>query len=321
MSLHRELLFFCLCLLSQTVNAHAMGSSFLHIEEQSPGKFVLRWVPDKGLKSLATAVEPHLPQHCKPRSLIVDCGTKGLVGPISFTNLPLHADVVVRVEWLNGNQLTEFLADDSQSIILTEADNGAGSWYQVLFSYTLIGIEHILTGIDHLLFVLGLVILVGYGRRLLWTITAFTLAHSLTLALSVTGLVSVSQTPVEIVIALSIMLVAAEALDTRVTLARNQPWLVAFIFGLVHGLGFAGALREVGLPEHALLLSLFSFNLGVELGQLTVVLGLYGLSLLGTRKFIPAVQLRPALSLVIYLIGGFGAYWSISRTSAMFGLG
>jgi hypothetical protein len=237
------------------------------------------------------------------------------VGDIHFENLPLHADVVVRIEWLNGGEYTQSVAGQSQSVQLTAVDNGASSRLQVLTTYIEIGIEHILLGIDHLLFVAGLLLLVGFKRQLFWTITAFTLAHSLTLALSVSQVISVSQTAVEIIIALSILLVAAESLDRRITLARRYPWLVAFIFGLVHGLGFAGALREVGLPEHELPLSLLAFNLGVEFGQLGVILGLYLISLLLNQLLSSRQLIRPVTVISAYVVGILGAYWTISRSA------
>jgi hypothetical protein len=161
---------------------------------------------------------------------------------------------------------------------------------------------------------------VGFKRQLIWTITAFTLAHSLTLVLSVVQVVSVSQTPVEIIIALSILLVAAESLDKRTTLARRYPWLVAFIFGLVHGLGFAGALREVGLPEHELQLSLLAFNLGVEFGQLGVILSLYIISLLIKQLLSNNQQMRPVTLISTYVIGTLGAYWTLSRSTELISL-
>ena len=140
-------------------------------------------------------------------------------------------------------------------------------------TYFKLGVEHILLGFDHLLFVLALLFLVEGWRRLLGTITAFTVAHSLTLAAATFGWVQVPQAPVEAVIALSIMFVAVEILHRqrgRTGIATRKPWVVAFVFGLLHGLGFAGALREIGLPDDAIPLALAFFNVGVEAGQLLV---------------------------------------------------
>ena len=143
----------------------------------------------------------------------------------------------------------------------------------------------------------------------MWTVTAFTLAHSLTLALSALGWLALRSPPVEATIALSIVLVACEALRKEATLSRRWPALVAFIFGLVHGLGFAGALKEIGLPQNHLSVALLTFNLGVEAGQLLVV----GLALLIYR----AVAARPRFALArapaLYAIGAIAAYWSIGR--------
>jgi hydrogenase/urease accessory protein HupE len=174
-------------------------------------------------------------------------------------------------------------------------------------------VEHILTGFDHLMFVLALLFLVGFNRRLVLTISAFTLAHSLTLALSALGLLTLRSPPVEATIALSIMLVAAEALNQQPTLSRRWPALVAFIFGLVHGLGFAGALKEIGLPQNHLPVALLTFNVGVELGQLLVVGIAYLLYRMLSRSnatYSKFVLLRtPAL----YAVGSIAAYWSLGR--------
>jgi hydrogenase/urease accessory protein HupE len=315
MKIDKGLLFLTLWLFSQVALGHAMGSSFLHLTEATPGVFMQHWVPAKQIERLSLAVDPQYPAHCNRQGVVIDCGNRGLVGDIHFLNLPLHADVVVRIEWLNGGEYTQSVAGQTQSVQLTPADNGASSRLQVLTTYIVIGIEHILLGIDHLLFVAGLVLLVGFQRQLIWTITAFTLAHSLTLVLSVTKVVTVSQTPVEIIIALSILLVATESLDKRITLARRYPWLVAFVFGLVHGLGFAGALREVGLPEHELPLSLLAFNLGVEFGQLGVILGLYLISLLLNQLLSSRQLIRPVTVISAYVVGILGAYWTISRSA------
>ena len=159
----------------------------------------------------------------------------------------------------------------------------------------------------------GLLFLVGFRRRLVWTITAFTVAHSLTLASAALGWLTLRPAPVEACIALSIVLVAAEALRQRATLARRLPALVAFVFGLVHGLGFAGALQEIGLPQAHLPLALLAFNLGVEAGQLAGVAAAWaGVALLQRTPW-PARLRKPAL----YAIGSMAAYWSWLRIAAM----
>jgi hydrogenase/urease accessory protein HupE len=186
---------------------------------------------------------------------------------------------------------------------------------EIASAYTALGVEHILTGVDHLLFVIGLLFLVGFNRRLVWTITAFTAAHSLTLACSALGWLVLRSPPVEATIALSIMLVAGEALHQRKTLARRWPALVAFLFGLVHGLGFAGALKEIGLPDNHLLVALLTFNVGVEIGQLLTVAAAWGLWRLSARW----PQVEKARTALLYGIGSVAAYWSWLRVMAILG--
>jgi hydrogenase/urease accessory protein HupE len=194
------------------------------------------------------------------------------------------------------------------------ADDRRGLW-EIASAYTVLGIEHILTGYDHLMFVFALLFLVGFQRKLVWTITAFTAAHSLTLVSAAMGWLTLRSPPVEATIALSIILVAGEALHQRMTLARRWPALLAFLFGLVHGLGFAGALKDIGLPDNYLPAALLTFNLGVEIGQLaTVGIALVLWRLL--RGWAPLAKLRtPAL----YGIGSMAAFWTWGRVIAIVG--
>jgi hydrogenase/urease accessory protein HupE len=179
-------------------------------------------------------------------------------------------DVLVRIESLGGATQTERLSPTKTTFVVQAAPDSS----EVAATYLRLGIEHILFGFDHLLFVLALVILVWDWRRVALTVTAFTVAHSITLAAATLGLVNVPGPPVEAAIALSIVLVAVEIVNARrgmPSLTVRWPWLVAFCFGLLHGLGFAGALAEVGLPHHAIPIALLFFNLGVEIGQLVFV--------------------------------------------------
>ena len=185
-------------------------------------------------------------------------------------------------------------------------------------TYLRLGVEHILFGIDHLLFVLALLILVQGGRRLLVTVTAFTLAHSLTLADATLGLVRMPQRPVEAVIALSIMFVATEIVrgrEGRPGLRAERPWMVAFTFGLLHGFGFAGALREVGLPQQAIPVALLFFNVGVELGQLMFIASVLAVAAVARRIAQRVALPRPAWAWRVpaYAIGTVTAYWTIER--------
>ena len=233
-------------------------------------------------------------------------------------------DVLVRIESLGGATQTERLSPTKTRFVVQTAP---GAW-EVAATYLRLGIEHILMGFDHLLFVLALVILVRDWRRVVLTVTAFTVAHSITLAAATLGLVNVAGPPVEAAIALSIVLVAVEIVNARrgtPSLAARWPWIVAFCFGLLHGFGFAGALAEVGLPHHAIPLSLLFFNLGVEIGQLVFVAAVLTIGGLFRRAI--ALRLEPSLVqptvnrldvTAAYAIGAVAAYWLIERTSAFF---
>ena len=233
-------------------------------------------------------------------------------------------DVLARVETLGGAVQTERLAPTRTSFVV-QATPTAGD---VAVSYLRLGVEHILFGFDHLLFVLALVILVRDWSRVVLTVTAFTVAHSLTLAAATLGFVSVPGPPIEAAIALSIVLVAVEIVEARrgkTSLAARWPWLIAFCFGLLHGFGFAGALAEVGLPHHAIPIALLFFNLGVEIGQLAFVAAV--LTAGGLFRSAMALRLEPALVqrtvnrldvITAYAIGTMAAFWLIERTSAFF---
>jgi hydrogenase/urease accessory protein HupE len=187
---------------------------------------------------------------------------------------------------------------------------------QVARAYTRMGIEHILGGVDHLLFVLGLLLLVRGAWLLVKTITAFTIAHSITLAAATLGWVHVPQPPVEAVIALSILFLASELAKQyqgHIGLMERYPWIVAFVFGLLHGFGFADALRRIGLPQSDIPLALFAFNVGVELGQLGFIAAMLGLLVLAKRINLAALlehYLRPAAP---YAIGVLASFWLWER--------
>jgi hydrogenase/urease accessory protein HupE len=250
----------------------------------------------------------------------------GLAGQIiSIEGLSgTSTDVLVRIESFGGTTQTERLSPTKTTFVVQTA---SGAW-EVATTYLRLGIEHILLGFDHLLFVLALVILVRDWRRVVLTVTAFTVAHSITLAAATLGLVDVPGPPVEAAIALSIVLVAVEIVNARrgmPSLAARWPWLVAFSFGLLHGFGFAGALAEVGLPHHAIPIALLFFNLGVEIGQLAFVAAVLATGELFSHavalRFEPASVQRTINRLDVtaaYAIGTVAAYWLIERTSAFF---
>jgi hydrogenase/urease accessory protein HupE len=233
-------------------------------------------------------------------------------------------DVLVRVESRAGAIQTERLSP-TRTAFVVQAAPGPG---EVAATYLRLGVEHILFGFDHLLFVLALVILVRDWRRVAMTVTAFTIAHSITLAAATLGVVDVPGPPVEATIALSIVLVAVEILNARrgkPSLTARLPWLAAFCFGLLHGFGFAGALAEVGLPHHAIPVALLFFNLGVELGQLVFVAAVLSSTWL-LRRAASRLWATPRVTLAFdrldgamaYGIGVVAAYWLIERTAAFF---
>ena len=194
--------------------------------------------------------------------------------------------------------------------------SGVQSGLEVAQTYVLLGVDHILTGVDHLLFVLALILLIRDHWMLVKTITAFTVAHSITLAGAALGYLSMPQAPVEATIALSIAFVASELAKAQPgerRLSESYPWVIAFAFGLLHGFGFAGALKEIGLPQSDVPLALFTFNLGVEAGQLMFVAAvLLGFKVVKALYDFPAPAWRMAAA---YGIGTISTFWLISRVS------
>lgn len=238
---------------------------------------------------------------------------------IGFPALPgSGVDLLVRVERLDGSEQLGRVLPTFPSFTPTPSPGA----FEVARTYTWIGIEHILLGFDHLLFVLALVMIVRSTRKLLITVTAFTIAHSITLSLATLGLVHVPSPPVEAIIALSIVFVASEILQQRrgrEGLASRKPWLVAFSFGLLHGFGFAGALAEVGLPENAIPLALLFFNIGVEIGQLIFIVGVLAAYHLLRRLVAGRFELARLAPIPVYFIGGLASYWVFERVSGFWG--
>lgn len=239
----------------------------------------------------------------------------GLVGQtIRFEGKAVGAtDVIARVEWADGTSQVERLPTTRlEFTVKAPADVG-----QIAWSYLVLGVEHILGGIDHLLFVLALLLIVRGGIRIVATVTAFTVAHSITLVAATLGWVHVPGPPVEATIALSIVFVAAEVvhgLRGRPGLTARAPWVVAFSFGLLHGFGFAGALAEVGLPQKAIPVALLMFNVGVELGQLLFVAVVLGLMAMARR--LSWHWPRWADYATPYAIGSIAMFWVIERVGA-----
>lgn len=310
------LLCFSMLAVSSLAWAHEFSPAVLSLKElEEPNSFNVEWVAPR-LERGSAPVKPRYPQQCRQQGDRLVCGADGLRGELGFDGLEgTNVEVIVQVEWNDGRTLTQTLTGTRPSLDLSQGAGLTGAPLQLAAAYTALGVEHILGGFDHLLFVLGLLLVVGYQKQLIWTITAFTLAHSITLASGAVGFWTLPSRPVETCIALSILLVAAEALHDRPTLTRARPYAVSFGFGLLHGFGFSGALREIGLPAGQVPLALLTFNLGVELGQLLVVGALY-LLWLGLRRIQPE-HLRVPRALLVYGMGTVAVYWTLERVAPL----
>ena len=310
----RCLLLFAVALLPRPSPAHEMSMAEMELRELSRGDFVWQWTAS-GSRPVADELTPVWPDTCTAEANMLRCGEDGLTGTLQVKGVgKRYSAAMVRVYWLDGQSRVYTITSSQPEVrLFGSADDRRGKG-EIATAYTALGIEHILAGIDHLLFVLALLFLVGFNRKLVATITAFTVAHSITLALSALGWLTLRSPPVEATIALSIMLVAGEALHKQPTLSRRYPALVAFLFGLVHGLGFAGALKEIGLPQNHLLVALLTFNVGVELGQLLVVAVAY----LASRLLNRWPEAERARTPALYLIGSIAAYWSFQRVYTIF---
>jgi hydrogenase/urease accessory protein HupE len=293
--------------------AHEITMAEMELRETLPGQFLWQWIAT-GNNELGEGLTPLWPNACNADASILRCGEQGLRGSFGVEGVgEKYSALVVKIHWLDGQATVHTLTAAQPTTQLFGSADDRRTFGEIAAAYFVLGVEHILSGFDHLLFVLALLFLVGFNRKLVLTITAFTLAHSLTLALSALGLLTLRSPPVEATIALSIALVAGEALHGGSTLARRWPAVVAFLFGLVHGLGFAGALKEIGLPQDHLPVALLTFNLGVEAGQLLVVAA----ALVAYRALARRPRLAFARVPALYAIGAVAAYWSIERIAAL----
>jgi hydrogenase/urease accessory protein HupE len=312
---------------------HALQPGYLELRLIDVDLYAVIWrVPAVAGRPMAISAE--LPESCVPRvpgRSVFDglahvyrwtarCpdGIEG--GLVHVAGLAQTAtDVLVRFDLGSGESQTKRLTAEDPSFVVPTTPSAL----DVIQSYTLLGIDHILGGIDHLAFVLALLLIVKGTRKTIATITAFTLAHSISLAGATLGFVTVPGPPVEAAIALSIVFVAAEIIHGRrghPGLTERFPWLVAFIFGLLHGFGFAGALSEVGLPSSSIPMALLFFNVGVEIGQLLFIAGAFAFFALARGVAGRVAGLRPerplrtlAEAIPPYAIGSFAVFWLIQR--------
>jgi hydrogenase/urease accessory protein HupE len=311
---------------------HEARPAYLEIKETAPGRYEVLWrtpvlsgmrlpvalkLPE-GLRNVKEPVVQELTDSLLERRSI-DAGAGGLGGKrIEFPGLQgTITDVLVRVQSLDGAHST-MIVRPSQAWVEIAASQGP---LAVLGAYILHGIQHISFGIDHLLFVLGLLLIVKDRWMLVKTVTAFTVAHSITLAIATLGYAEAPVVPLNAAIALSILFLGPEIVRSwrgETSLTIRHPWVVAFVFGLIHGFGFAGALTSAGLPRRDLPLALFGFNVGVEIGQVGFVL----LIVLLERSFrqLEIRWPRWAEALPGYVVGSLGAFWTIQRTAIMLGV-
>jgi hypothetical protein len=298
-------LFLALLSSSAGARAHDFEPGVLVLVETTAGRFDIAWSEPVDSQGSPGGVRAVFPQGCTHEAKVLDCGGP-LRGTISFEGMhESRMQVIVIVKWLDGTAFERLVGAKEPRI---EVAPGPG---RDAFTWISLGIEHIGIGFDHIAFVIGLLLVVGFNRRLVATITAFTAAHSVTLALAATGTLELPSRSVEAAIAASVVLVAREGMHDRQTFARRWPWLVALLFGLVHGLGFAGALGELGLPRDGAAFALLFFNVGVELGQLALVALAFVLVAIAGKRL--RNDPRPRLA-ACYVVGGLGAWWWVERT-------
>ena len=317
-------------LASMPAAAHELQPGFLELRESSPGRYDVLWkLPSLGSTDVRMPIVPVFPQTCRPlddaradragsawiftSSLQCEGGlagqTVGIEGLEAFTT-----DVLVRLQHADGRVETHVLKPVQPSVTLRRA----GDAQRGASVYLNLGIEHILLGVDHLLFVLGLLLIVRDRWMLVKTVTAFTVAHSITLAVATLGIAQVPPAPLNAAIALSILFLGPEVVrrwHAQTSFTIRHPWVVAFGFGLLHGFGFASGLAALGLPKAEIPLALLLFNVGVEIGQLAFVV----LVVLLERAFRQLEVVWPVVVARVpgYLVGTLGAYWTIQRVAVL----
>ncbi|MEE2677250.1 MAG: HupE/UreJ family protein [Myxococcota bacterium] len=308
--------------------AHRLAPSLLEVRETAPGRIAVFWKTPLQ-RPAGTSVEPVLPAGCVVESaepgvagtaatlrFSADCDSSLVGDRIAVRGLAeSRTEALLRLTLLDGRTYQAVLRGGSEEFVVPERQRASDVFWQ----YLRLGFFHILDGLDHLLFVLGLVLLVPQPRMLIWTVTSFTVGHSVTLSLAALGFVGLPAAPVELAIAATILVLAVElAHGERATpsLLRRFPWAVAAGFGLLHGLGFAGALAEVGLPQEEIPLALLAFNVGIEAGQL-----LFVAAVLAAKPFFRVLARGgPAwlARIPAYAIGSLAAYWCFERVAALF---
>ncbi len=300
-----------LALLSSGAAAHEMSMAEMEVRQISPREFLWQWTVS-GNRPANEVLTPVWPDGCQDEDNIVRCGDAGLQGVLTIKGIgKVYSAAMIRVYWRDAPMSVYTIAAGQPRARLSGPSDGVSPGPG---AYLYLGIEHIMLGVDHLLFVLGLLLIVGDRWMLLKTITAFTVAHSITLAVATFGIAHVPAAPLNASIALSILFLGPEIVrrwrgETSFTI--RHPWVVAFAFGLLHGFGFASGLAQLGLPDSQIPLALLLFNIGVEIGQLAFVFGI--LLLERSFRLLECHWPRLVERLPGYLVGTLGAFWTIQR--------
>jgi hypothetical protein len=294
--------------------AHEASLGVIEFREVRPGAFIGRWTMEPAIGP--DRVELRMPPQCLLRLPELNCGDKGLVGTMTVNNLGSNMSaVMVKVVPITGEPRSYTMTSGNPVVsILGAGPLSTQSWLELARTYVNYGIDHILLGADHLLFVLGLIWIVRGGWRLVKTITMFTAGHSVSLMAAAFGLIGVPEKPLNACIALSIAFVGVEIVKEyrgQPGLTARYPWVVSFAFGLVHGIGFASALASLGIERRLLPVALLSFNVGVEIGQLGFVLLV--LALFWAHRRLRAVLPRWGQLVPAYAIGAVAMFWFFGR--------
>jgi len=311
--------------------AHEIRPAYLELRESSADTYDVLWkVPGMG-DNLRLGLYAELPANCtnvtEPHAVMVNnafaqrwrvkCEGGLAGGTIHIAGLQSTAtDALLRLERLDGTTQVTRLMPSSPSCVIEAVPDG----WNLALTYLRLGTDHILKGVDHLLFVLGLLLIVGNSWMLFKTITAFTVAHSITLAVATFGYASAPLAPLNAAIALSILFLGPEIVRVwrgQTSLTIRYPWVVAFVFGLLHGFGFASGLKATGLPQTDIAWALLLFNVGVEIGQLFFVFLILGMA--RSYRMLEIQWPRWALALPGYTVGTLGAFWTIQRTAILLG--
>jgi len=318
-------------LVTAGASAHPLAPSVLSFEPSGNRTVTMRW-RSPATRPSGQGLRPRIPEACEPlgpaeshstdedtaveETVHLRCDPTDMVGAVVRVDgiSDSSINVVVRIVHADGEVHHAILDSGAPELVITAQEAESHSFFQ----YLMLGVQHLITGWDHVTFVLGLLILFGWRRRLIAAVTAFTVGHSLTLALSVLGFVSVPMALVEALIALTIVVLALEIQSGRRGPVWRHPWTLPGALGLLHGLGFASVLFDAGLPAGEIPLALLGFNLGLEAGQLGVI-ALAGLIFAALRSVLP-IAWRSNRSIPAYIIGSLAAFWAIERTLAAFGI-